>query len=88
MVIKILQKGGREPLVIDDATLVVVEDNNGNPVSVACAAGLPGRLGTFEVAHLKDPNFNDTLRRLGIHKVVIGHDISKDMRDPAKLPSI
>lgn len=86
MLVKILHKGGREPLIIDDATLMIVEDANGNPVSLACEYGLPGRLGTFEVSHCKDPEFNELLRRLGIHKTVLVHNLADDLRKPSALP--
>jgi len=86
MLIKILRKGGREPLVIDDATLMIVEDAKGNPVSLACEYGLPGRLGTFEVSHCKDPEFNTLLHRLGINKTVIVENLADSLKDPRTLP--
>ena len=86
MLVKILRKGGREPLVIDDATLMIVEDAKGNPVSLACEYGLPGSLGTFEVSHCKDPEFNTLLHRLGINKTVIVHNMASDLGSPASLP--
>jgi len=88
MLIKILRKGGREPVIIDDATLMIVEDAKGNPVSLACEYGLPGRLGTFEVSHCKDPEFNELLKRLGIDKTVIVHNLADDLKKPSALSAV
>ena len=88
MLIKILRKGGREPLVINDATLMIVEDGCGNPVSLACEYGLPGHLGTFTVSHCKDPEFNEILRQLGIDKVVIVENLADSLKSPDQLPLV
>ena len=88
MLVKILRGGGQGPLVIPDATLMIVEDAKGNPVSLACEYGLPGHLGAFEVSHCKDPEFNELLHRLGINKTVIVEDLADSLIDPSRLPAV
>ena len=88
MLVKILRKGGRVPEIIDDATLMIVEDAKGNPVSLACEYGLPGHLGAFEVSHCKDPEFNELLHRLGINRTVIVHNLASELKSPGSLPQV
>lgn len=88
MRVKILRNGGRQPVVIDDATVMIVEDSKGDPVSVACEYGIPGNSGSFCVSHVQDPNFNTVLRNLGINRVVIPVNARTLMQREENLPAI
>jgi hypothetical protein len=88
MIVKILRAGGKDPLVIADATMMIVETSGGNPVSVACEYGIPGPDGSFCVSHVNDPTFNTVLRNLGIDKVVIPVDLQTLLRAPEDLSVI
>lgn len=88
MRVKILRNGGRRPVVIDDATVMIVEDAKGDPVSVACEYGISGSDGSFCVAHVQDPYFNTVLHNLGIDRVVIPVNARTLMRREEDLPII
>lgn len=64
----VLGDGTLRPLVIPGVASVVVRQNNTTPIMVAAEVG-EGR--SQEVAHVKDKNFNHTLRQLGINQTVI-----------------
>lgn len=82
MIIKIVRQGRTE--VITDATLLVVEDNVGNPVSVAAQPGL-GR--SFIVSCIDDDvRFNQVLHNLGIDRVVIKVPVDSQLQLPSRLP--
>jgi len=78
MRIRLLRKDAA-PLVLDDVSLMVVEDMNGNPVSVACPYLTTEHNEAFEVAHCRDPEFTTLLRRLGINNTVIVRDVTPDV---------
>lgn len=69
MRLKILPRGviGAEPLVLD-ATLVLVELEDGTPVMVC---GEYGPEGAVRASHAGDDDFNKSLNMLGIDKTVI-----------------
>ena len=69
MRLKILPKGigGAEPLVLE-ATLVLVELDDGTPIMVS---GEYGPEGAVRSAHAGDKDFNQTLHALGINRTVI-----------------
>ena len=84
MRIKIVRRG--ETMIIEDATLMIVEDSKGDPVSVAARYGV-GDL--FTVSCIDDEEkFNRTLRGLGIDKVVVKVPIDQDLRNPRELPVV
>jgi hypothetical protein len=84
MVIKIVRRGQTQ--IINDATLVIVEDDYGNPVSLAAKSGIGNG---FTVACIDDEaRFNQTLRNLGIDKVVIKAPLDPLLLKPAQLPTI
>ena len=83
-------------MVIDDASIMIVEDIAGNPVSVACEYGLPN---TFLVAGRNtdhaigetienEQRFNQILRNLGFDRIVVKDDLSKRLLDPKQLPFV
>ncbi len=69
MILKILPKGvlGARPIVLE-ATLVMVELNDGTPIMVS---GEYGPENTVRSSHAGDNDFNKTLEALGVHKTVI-----------------
>lgn len=84
MRIRILRENGHT-LVIDDATVMIVEDASGNPVSVACEYGMPE---AFCVAHVKDKEFNTVLHNLGINRVVIAENLESSLKPPSQLQDL
>jgi hypothetical protein len=84
MIVKIVRAGKVE--VISDAKLVIVEDVNGNPVSIAAKHG-PGD--GFTVCCIDDEErLNRTLRNLGIDKVVVKVPLDPQLKSPERLPII
>ena len=68
MRVEILLRGiAGEPLVLD-ASLVIIRHDNTTPIMVAGEYG-PGD--TIKCSYAGQPDFNDTLRKLGIHQTVI-----------------
>ena len=67
MRLKIVNGIGNPPLEVD-ATMVVCEDINGTPIMVA---GHYGPDQAIRASHAMDNDFNDTLKKLGVHKTVI-----------------
>lgn len=82
MIVKIVRRGKTE--VITDASLLIVEDHKGDPVSLAVRFGAgPG----FTVSCIdNEDKFNQVLRNLGIDKVVIKVPIDPLLKPPAQLP--
>lgn len=70
MRVKVISRLGDAPVVMD-AAVVLVENQFGEPISVACS----NTDGVFWLAHCKDKNFNDVLRMLGIDKTIIAADV-------------
>lgn len=68
MQIRIRHANGLNEL-IQQPQLVVVEDDHGNPVAVAGKLGM--REDDFLVSSIDSPEFNASLRLLGIDKTVI-----------------
>jgi hypothetical protein len=64
--------GDRQPLV-KEASVVLVEDDNGTVISVAVELGKgpDGRSLGCCVAHADDPDFNRILQQLGINSLTI-----------------
>ena len=84
MIIKIVRKGKTE--IINDAMLMIVEDDIGNPVSVAAKSGIGNG---FTVACIDDEEvFNRVLRNLGIDRVVVKVPIDSLLKPPEQLPYI
>ena len=84
MRIKIVRRG--ETLIIDDATLLVVEDNNGTPVSIAARSSIDRG---FIVSCIDDDvRFNTVLRNLGIDRTVIKVPIDDQLLKPSQLPLV
>ncbi len=83
MRIKIKRSNGAVE-VIDDVDLMLVEDNKGDPVSVACRYG-PGD--AFLVSCIDDEKrFNIVLRNLGLDRTVVKVNIKNLMKPPEMLP--
>lgn len=83
MRVKIKHANGQVSTV-EDADLMIVEDNKGDPVSVAVEYG---PVGAFLVACATvDDNvrFNELLRNLGIDRTVIA--VPLDLKKPSDLP--
>lgn len=84
MRIKIVRRGKTE--IIDDASLLIVEDNKGDPVSIAARFGAGP---SFTVSCIDDEEkFNQVLRNLGIDKVVVKVPIDPHLQPPEKLPTL
>lgn len=64
MRVKIISQLGQAPIVLD-ASVVIVEDDVGNPVMIGSDYGPPN---TFVVAHIKDAGFNRICKALGIDR--------------------
>lgn len=69
--VEILQGIGVAPQRIK-ATQVVVRMPGGTPVVVAA---LFGGASSMLVSHCKDPEFNNSLKKLGINEVVVAADV-------------
>jgi len=69
--------GDPQPLV-KEASVVLVEDDNGTPIAVAVSLGKG--LGVH-VAHADDPDFNATLRELGIRQLTVCEDFRQQPLD-------
>jgi len=64
-----------EPTVLDNVSLVVVEDASGTPVSIACEYGETDSEHILGVATCADPQFQRMLTANGIDKtVIVTHD--------------
>jgi hypothetical protein len=73
MRLEILPDGiGGQPLIIEDASLVVLYDNNNNPVMVA---GKYGPEGVIRASHALDNDFSATLYALGVNRTVICQEL-------------
>lgn len=72
MRVKILASVGQPPIILD-AAVVLVENQFGEPISVACEGGAEG---IYWLAHTKDPDFQQILRSLGIASTVIVDSMS------------
>ncbi len=85
MRIKLLRAGSVE--VVDDATIMLVEDENGTPVSLAYELGVAG---AFTVACCIDDaaKFNEELRKMGLDITVVKVDASKFLKPTNQLPAI
>jgi hypothetical protein len=66
-----LVDSNNQPRVIE-ASVMIVEGANGQPISLALDTGLPGAI---IVAHAKDPDFNKLLKELGFNQTVICEDL-------------
>lgn len=84
MQLKIIQRIGEPPIIID-AALVLVEGMHGQPVSVACDRGG----GEIMVSSIHDgqEEFNRNLHTLGINKTVILEDLRKQIAAPGAAQS-
>ena len=72
--------GDRQPMV-KEASVVLVEDDAGTPLSVACEYA-----GGHLTCHAGDPEFVRVLRALGFNQLVIVNDLAKKLKDPEQLP--
>lgn len=84
MRIKLFRKNG-DPEIVDDATLLVVEDDRGTPVSIACDLGIAG---AFEVACIDNRNFSDVLKKYGIDRTVVRVDARQFLKPSEELPQL
>jgi hypothetical protein len=84
MIIKIVRKGKTE--IISDAMLLIVEDDIGNPVSIAAKSGIGNG---FTVACIdSEEAFNRVLRNLGIDRVVVKVPVDSLLQPPEQVPHI
>lgn len=74
MRVTIIRRAGEAPLTIE-AAVVVVEDHNGTPLSVAYAQGRPPTMAHI-VAHARDREFSQVLQQLGLNKTVVCEELS------------
>ena len=74
MRVKVLSRIGDPQPLIKEASVVLIEDNNGTVVGVAVS--LPDNMGCV-VAHADDPDFNRVLRELGIDRLTICADLDQ-----------
>lgn len=82
MRLKAFRKIGDPEPIIADVSVVIVEDDNGVPVAVACEVG-PGAICT---AHARDEEFNRILKTLGIDRLVITDNLESVLKNPEQLP--
>ncbi len=91
MRVRLLRKvGDPEPLVRDDATLVIIETEDGTPLSVACDLGADVDHAVY-VGHVRDPDFNRVLNWLGLPQTkFIDHteDLGRKLRPAHALPKV
>ena len=84
MRVKVLCKGRTH--VLDDADLMIVEDEKGDPVSLAYALGLAG---AFVVSCIDDPvKFNQELKRIGLNRTIIAVDASTKLKSDHQLSPV
>lgn len=84
MRVKILKAG--QVQIIEEPDLVLIETNDGNPVSVASRYGPAG---AFVVSCIDDEErFNRTLRGLGIDRTVIKVPLDKQLKRPSDLQRV
>lgn len=67
MQLKAYTRLGGETIVSDDVTYVYVEDQQGNPLIIACELAD----GMYDVSKVGDSDFEDVLRALGVAKTVV-----------------
>ena len=85
MLIKILRKGVWE--IIPDAAVMLVEDTEGNPVSIAGRTGPAPE--SFVVACLDNPEeFEKATQMLGIRRRAVMVNPLDSARDPIWLPRV
>jgi hypothetical protein len=70
--------GDKQPFV-KEASVVLIEDDNGTVIAVAVdlGKGPGGRSLGYCVAHADDPDFNSILQQLGISSLTICEDFSQ-----------
>jgi len=72
MIVELIPEGNLGQAVVMAAAQIVVRDNNGTPI---CVAAVYGSDNTFKVSKAGDPDFNRTLRELGVHMTVVCHSL-------------
>lgn len=82
MRLKAFRKIGDPQPIIAEVSVVVIEDDNGVPIAVACDVG-PGAVCT---AHARDEEFNRILKTLNIDKLVITDNLESVLKNPDQLP--
>lgn len=83
MRLKAFKNFGDTPIV-HDVSVVVIENDDGKPIAVACNVG-PGM---DTVAHAGDPEFNRILHTLGFDKVIIANVLDSHLSKPDNMPLI
>jgi len=79
--------GDPRPLVASDIHVLLLEDENGTPLFVACEY----EPGAHVLCTAQDPDFNRVLRNLGIDKITICDHIgdgSRNLEDLRRMPLI
>lgn len=77
--VKCIRTLGKEALIADDASVVIVEDDFGNPIAVVARI----QPLVYTIATADDPEFNRILEGLGIDKLVINEKIDFNMPLPS-----
>jgi len=85
MRVRLLQSIRDPQPLVREASVVVIEDDFGNPLIVGSDFTLPG---SYQIADVRDENFNDILRALGIDKVVIAEHLEDKLLATEELPEI
>ena len=88
MRIKVLKRLGEAPIIIDQASLVIVESNDGVPVSVSQEFAKLGESSGIVTAHAADgEKFQRLLQQLGLERVVIVDNFEDRLaKGPGELP--
>lgn len=76
--------GDKSPLLRDGMRMVVLEDNAGVPLAVACELVD----GEVFISRATDEDFNRVLDRLGFNKFVIVDDVTNKLRPAEDLPKV
>lgn len=84
LTVKLLEKLGAQPRVVNDIGLVIVE-SEGVPFCVAMSLG-PQYGGATYVGHVRDKDFNAMLQQLGLDTLVLVEDGKKLLLPDDQLP--
>jgi hypothetical protein len=86
MRLKAIRRLGEDP-IIAEVSQVVVEANDGTPVAVIHEVAKVGGRSMILAVRVGDPQFQETLRQLGLHQTVIVDRIGDHLASrPADLP--
>jgi hypothetical protein len=84
MIVEIIYEG--KLVTIPNFDLVLVKDNDGQPLAVASPLGNGGAGVVSSIDD--DVRFQQVLHRLGINRTVFVNDISKSLKKPELLPRL